>query len=461
MLGGRSTSYEATSHNARAPDWSEACSAVVWKMLTSRCQQTERGAENIAAEVQKILQSKHTQARFVAECRGQLGAVDTRLLAAVLCYNGAKLGEAHCTRQETRVLRSFLKPLRDRAARRVAPSELKVEPVMGTIGTFHRWLSADPSADRSRDITRSRRIIRGLAQWPLGWMTTAGVLVYERAEGRIRDERNGRVDREFVKGLVKFDTLPTALANASDHYVVVSPNEDPRFMTVNEVARAFEIPTSSALSAVLLADAPASLTPNQAVSCLGRGIHVGVACCILETLKARGLLSGVVRYASMFSGIDTVAVAMEHVLGASWEYIFASEKNEKTRGALLAAWGSRGLEAGRCYRDALGRDVAGEDGVDLCVYSPTCEPHSPRNHSRSCDDERVSLQNMWASLEYVRRRHPRVVIVENVTAVGVVGPLTGMLMRLEGYTVEVGKLDPQTVAASPMSRERTFWVLTR
>ena len=51
--------------------------------------------------------------------------------------------------------------------------------------------------------------------------------------------------------------------------------------------------------------------------------------------------------------------------------------------------------------------------------------------------------------------------MENVTEASGTGPITGLLSRLEGYTMEKGELDPQTTAHAPMARERTFWVLTR
>ena len=41
------------------------------------------------------------------------------------------------------------------------------------------------------------------------------------------------------------------------------------------------------------------------------------------------------------------------------------------------------------------------------------------------------------------------------------GPLTGLLARLEGYTMEAGVLDPEADGSAPMARERHFWVLTR
>ena len=67
----------------------------------------------------------------------------------------------------------------------------------------------------------------------------------------------------------------------------------------------------------------------------------------------------------------------------------------------------------------------------------------------------------WASLEYVRRQSPGVVVVENVNEPSSSGPITGLLGRLAGYKMATGVLDPRTTAKMPIARERRYWVLTR
>ena len=52
-------------------------------------------------------------------------------------------------------------------------------------------------------------------------------------------------------------------------------------------------------------------------------------------------------------------------------------------------------------------------------------------------------------------------VMENVSEPSTVGALTGLLARLEGYTLATGVLDPATDGGAPMVRERQFWVLTR
>ena len=50
-------------------------------------------------------------------------------------------------------------------------------------------LSTDPEADFHRSISGNKRILEGLGQWDVSWLTTSGVVAYERAHGRITNER--------------------------------------------------------------------------------------------------------------------------------------------------------------------------------------------------------------------------------------------------------------------------------
>ena len=164
------------------------------------------------------------------------------------------------------MVKTFLKPLRERRSHRTKVTELVVSPADAGPQSFHAWLSVHPRAERLRDLSsRSRRIVEGLKKWPLNWLKKTGgaVVCYERADGRIRRERGGRPDGAFLRGVVKTVELPTATANASDHYVVLSPKKEPRFMTVEEVMRAYGIPTGSDLWKSLLVPKGAYLGPYE------------------------------------------------------------------------------------------------------------------------------------------------------------------------------------------------------
>ena len=118
-------------------------------------------------------------------------------------------------------------------------------------------------------------------------------------------------------------------------------------MTVEEVCRGFGVHAESALMRTMRDKR--LLSDNQAVACLGRSVHVGVARCIVAELRERGVLPEHVRYGSAYSGVDTFAVAMEAELGASWEYVFGSKRDKTVRAALLSTWGPKGLTSENCY----------------------------------------------------------------------------------------------------------------
>ena len=176
---------------------------------------------------------------------------------------------------------------------------------------------------------------RGLQEWPLQWLAKPGVVCYERAHGRIRSERNGEIDEEFAKRLVWTDSLPTAVASPSDHFILVQPGKAPRFLSVEEVSRAFGLPEGGPTWKALLA--PEVMTATQAVSCLGRSVQVDVARALVALLVQEGTIAPGCTYGSMFSGVDTFAAAVEAELGAAWTYAFAGEWFLPARRALLHA----------------------------------------------------------------------------------------------------------------------------
>ena len=134
--------------------------------------------------------------------------------------------------------------------------------------------------------------------------------------------------------------LPTAVASSADHYVLLQPGSAPRFLSVGEVARSFGVPRTSCVYRMLMNDA--YLSPIQAVSCLGAAVQVDVARVLVRHLRGRGLLAPGVWYGSACSGVDTFACALEAEL-RDFAYVFASESDATTRGALLRAWHAFGL----------------------------------------------------------------------------------------------------------------------
>ena len=107
------------------------------------------------------------------------------------------------------------------------------------------------------------------------------------------------------------------------------------------------------------------LTAPQAVSCLGRSVHVSVARQVVATLFQNGTLATGLSYGSAFSGVDTFAAAVEAETGGDFTYSFASEGDEIPRRGLLQAWRGHGLTNPSCYWDARSEAARNAPYVDL------------------------------------------------------------------------------------------------
>ena len=307
VRGGRSERYEERrlargTVAAKAPSWSDATAAAVLQVLEDASEMATGSKKLAKKKVARMLASAEG-VRLLSSCvSGELVLADRELVGAIV--QKAHQGMLKCyaegdEKKAEKRAHSFLKPLYERRAARGVVEHLPVPHAAQGPASFHDWLGPGVQGEKLRDVEKSKRMLEGVSCWPLGWLDETGVVCYERALGRVHRERpeaNGIPDETFTKRLVKTVHLPTAVANAADHYVVIEPGEEIRFMRTSEMARAFMIPESSALMPVLLGQRKAAvkgaklLTAVQAASCLGRSVHTGVARQIVALLKARGVL---------------------------------------------------------------------------------------------------------------------------------------------------------------------------
>jgi site-specific DNA-cytosine methylase len=425
--GGRSARYEERraargSHRRAAPEWSDCASHAVLQGLQSAAAAAE---EALDKHCWRVLRTEQATAKFLSGLKSQMDPEERALAASIMECARQKVLAAGDEKTSIAAAKNFLKPLWKRKSRRTETRELVVEAVEETarVRVFTEWLSREPKKDRSRDISKSKRILKGLATWPMAWLRAPGVVCYERAAGRARKENKGKMSEGLAKGVVNTRELRTAVSSPSDHYVLLTPGQAPRFLTVQEIARTMGVPEGGSLDKMLRSSV---LSPTQAASCLGGGIHVGVARQLVRHLKARGLMKPGLTYGSAYSGIDMFAAAVEAEFGTDWHYRFASEWNDTTREALMAAWGARGLGAGHCHTDAHKIWARVEGTVDCYVTTPMCNTHSRRNHNVTRGDVCTSLTDVWRGLEYVREAKPALVVVENVNEPSAVGGITGL-----------------------------------
>ena len=313
VRGGRSERYEERrlargTLAAKAPSWSDATAATVLQILEDASEMATGSKKLAKKKVARMLASAEG-VRLLSSCvSGELVLADRELVGAIVQKAHQEVVKCYAEDDEKRAEKrahSFLKPLYERRAARGVVEHLPVPHAAHGPASFHDWLGPGVQGEKLRDVEKSKRMLEGVSRWPLGWLDETGVVCYERALGRVHRERpeaNGIPDEAFTERLVKTVHLPTAVANAADHYVVIEPGEEIRFMRTSEMARAFMIPESSALMPVLLGQRKAAvkgaklLTAVQAASCLGRSVHTGVARQILALLKARGVLPERPRY---------------------------------------------------------------------------------------------------------------------------------------------------------------------
>ena len=190
--------------------------------------------------MQVVLRSESQVALFLYPIRASEG--DVRLIYDVLSWHRARPAELEGDAERKALCSRTYKKVRVRG--KGGPKPLLVVMKSYTVGGFEPVLAEDPKTERLRALSSSGRIWDDLRRWPTDWLASPGVICYERALGQLR--RNGQADEdvptaEQLQGVVHTTELPTAVASSGDHYVVLAPGKTPRFMTVEEVARSFEI----------------------------------------------------------------------------------------------------------------------------------------------------------------------------------------------------------------------------
>ena len=246
------------AHETRAPEWSDAAAAAVLQTLQD-ANELATGKREVPLKKTAVLLGSAEGTKSLAACAGRkVGATERQLILEIVQRAHLRVARSWAvgdSEEAERRTRSFLKPLRARRAMLGEMMPIAVPAATTGPMSFHRWLGRGVQGEKVRCTEKSKRMLKGVAQWPLAWLEREGVVCYERALGRVKSERpgsDGVPDEEFVQGLVKIWDLPTAVANAADHYVVLLPGAEPRHMRTSELARGFMIPEGSAMMPVLL-----------------------------------------------------------------------------------------------------------------------------------------------------------------------------------------------------------------
>ena len=165
VCGGRSPRYEGrrtrerTNSRQNAAEWSDAAAQAVLSAIHTG---SAAAGQVLKTYVISLLTTPGGVEQFVAGL--PVTQAQRALAATILATHAARMGEATDVEMQRRRARALLKPLRDRRAQGTPMGKLEVPPTQGALGTFHKWLSPDPSKDRKRDIRKSKRIVQGISR---------------------------------------------------------------------------------------------------------------------------------------------------------------------------------------------------------------------------------------------------------------------------------------------------------
>ena len=374
----------------------------------------------------------------------------------VLRYFCDKLRTLTTCQDRTCACRSFTRTLNKKARALSRVLEAPAPPVATPRGTVTGWRSADPSTDRRRDSSNAKVTQDAVRSWDVGGCE--GAFAPQRARRRVDVECSrvaGRQVKDFARRLVNNHSLATLTTNSYDHWMWASGE----YLSVEEAARACGVPDSSPLHRAL-----DRLTPIQAVSALGDGLHITVATHVVRialTGLPRASASSPVKYGSAFSGIDGFAAALHSASAGHMRHAFAAEQHPRTRSALLDAWGPLGLAGESALADARLLGSADLPQVDVFSCTPPCKPFSKGNEAWTHQARAEVLADLHTSLHYVRTHKPARVIIENVTSPCVVAGVGTIVGALKDYDFVRYELCPFVHFGIPTRRLRSYWVGVR
>jgi DNA-cytosine methyltransferase len=160
-------------------------------------------------------------------------------------------------------------------------------------------------------------------------------------------------------------------------------------------------------------------------------------------------------------GSDIVALTL---LGLQVDVVFCSELCPMKRELLAACHKSCGVPWNLCYHDIVRRDNASAPYVDVFFTGAPCQAYSGVGQRRALGDPRGVV--IMYSMDYVREKRPRVVIIENVRGIiqgslrmEIWEPIRTMLLDL-GYVVHAEVIDTRKHGI-PHSRPRFYVVAVR
>lgn len=217
-----------------------------------------------------------------------------------------------------------------------------------------------------------------------------------------------------------------------------------------------------------------AVSESAAKGIVGQAVHVDVARCLVRAVCGQMdwfSKDRPVTYASLMSGVDFTAAAMEQVFGDRFTFVLASESNAIVAKALLAAWGSR---LRHFTYNALGTDTMEVLGtvshsLDVLMISFRCAPWSKANTLPFRGDRRRSqleraLEENQVLLRMARMARPSVILIECVAGMEQRqlrqqwGRLQGMILALAAWSWSRQVICPRETLGGYTPRRRVWMV---
>lgn len=217
-----------------------------------------------------------------------------------------------------------------------------------------------------------------------------------------------------------------------------------------------------------------AVSASAAKGIVGQAVQVDVARCVLRAACAHTEwwnTDRIVTYASLMSGLDFTAAAMEQVFGERFRFVLAAEANSTVMRALRAAWGHRLLHV---TSNALSAETARhlrsiKEGLDILMISFRCAPWStantlPVSGLRRQEQLERALEENQELLKLARWSWPKLILIECVA--GLLqrqlrtqwARLQGMILALKDWSWSRQTICPRDTLGGYLPRRRV-WII--
>ena len=465
LLGGRGVDPErhGRSEAKTAPRWPPPAAAATLRALRQLaikgdfvCKAGPQPALCLAA----AYTSAPKWAALMRALTQELSAAQMDAAVPILTFHKALMKTYTAGQGSLAAAHKVVRVIRRRAQECPSLPTIGVPPAAARIHqSFDCWIE-DPPAGSLRGTPSDCGPKRYSELWHLKRVEYDGVVCFGRAACRVSSWRRAAAagprappPMQLARAVVHANILPTALTSRPDHYWLTAQE---RYMSVREVSRAMGLSICPRLMNAL----DTVPCPTVAVSMLGAGIHATVALLLLRLMRMEGLLPAYVRYASVCSGIDCFAAALDFLTEGKFSYEFAAERETRARTVLQRAWGLEPRPPSM-YTEAAELEQADLPPLDLCCITPSCLRLSRRRHER---DAMLVAQGILDAAEVcavVRRRAAAVVVVENVAEPDAIAGISLLLKDIGGYTWRMQILSPLKHGGEPVERVRAIWLGVR